>query len=53
MVIAKRYVWQQMKQAEYLVGELRSAHLDVDEAYSKLIAYQNALLLISPSDELL
>lgn len=41
------------EQAEYLAGELRAARLDVDEAYSKLIAYLNALLLISPSDELL
>ena len=40
------------EQAEYLVGELRAARLEVDEAYAKLIAYLNALLLISPSEEL-
>ena len=40
------------EQAEYIVGELRAARLDVDEAYSKLIAYLNALLLISPTEEL-
>lgn len=40
------------EQAEYLVGELRAARLEVDEAYAKLIAYLNALLLISPTDEL-
>jgi len=40
------------EQAEYIVGELRAARLEVDEAYSKLIAYLNALLLISPTEEL-
>ena len=40
------------EQAEYLVGELRAARLEVDEAYAKLIAYLNALLLISPTEEL-
>ena len=40
------------EQAEYIVGELRAARLEVDEAYAKLIAYLNALLLISPTEEL-
>lgn len=40
------------EQAEYIVGELRAARLEVDDAYAKLIAYLNALLLISPTEEL-
>lgn len=36
-----------------IVGELREARLAVDGAYEKLIAYLNALLLVSPSEELL
>ena len=40
------------EQADYVVGELRAARLEVDEAYTKLIQYLNALLLVSPSDEL-
>ena len=40
------------EQADYVVGDLRAARLEVDEAYAKLIAYLNALLLISPTEEL-
>lgn len=40
------------EQADYIVGELRAARLDVDETYAKLIAYLNALLLVSPTDAL-
>lgn len=40
------------EQADYVVGELRAARLEVDEAYTKLIQFLNALLLVSPSDEL-
>ena len=39
------------EQAEYLVGELRAARLDVDETYAKIIEYLNALLIITPSEE--
>ena len=35
-----------------MVGDLRAARLEVDEAYTKLIQYLNALLLVSPSEEL-
>lgn len=41
------------EQADYIVGELREARLEVDGAYEKLIAYLNALLLVSPTEELL
>ena len=34
------------------VRRLPAARLEVDEAYAKLIAYLNALLLISPTEEL-
>lgn len=40
------------EQADYVVGELRAARLEVDEAYTKLIQYLNALLLVSPTAEL-
>ena len=42
-----------MEQADYIVGELREARLAVDGAYTKLIQYLNALLLVNPTEELL
>lgn len=41
------------EQADYIVGELREARLAVDGAYTKLIEFLNALLLVSPTEELL
>ena len=40
------------EQAEYIVGELCAARLEVDDTYAKLISHLNALLLISPTEEL-